>query len=196
MTTSELFRRDPQKGKKEFSAHKGFTLIEVMIAIGVLAIIMSLALPSYRSIMEKRQVTSSAEQLSAFMSAAQMEAVKRNQPVAIVCSTDDGNCQAIVLEDVDEGDEILRTLEFSNLKADVIGIAYNPDDGQVAFDPARGMLAQEDISTNPIEIQLSSAMGEYALNITMLPTGRISMCSDTDRADKTVPGYVVCGGGG
>ena len=195
MTTSELFRRDPQKGKKEFSAHKGFTLIEVMIAIGVLAIIMSLALPSYRSIMEKRQVTSSAEQLSAFMSAAQMEAVKRNQPVAIVCSTDAGNCQAIVLEDVDEGDEILRTLEFSNLKADVIEITYNPADGQVAFDPARGMLAQEDISTTPIEIQLNSAMGEYALNITMLPTGRISMCS-ADRADKTVPGYVVCGEGG
>lgn len=192
MTTSELFRRDPQKGKKEFSTHKGFTLIEVMIAIGVLAIIMSLALPSYRSIMEKRQVTSSAEQLSAFMSVAQMEAVKRNQQVAIACNVDAGNCQAILLADDGGDDEILRTLEFSNLKADVILIAFDPDDDQVAFDPVRGMLAQDDISTSPMEIQLSSAKGEYALNITMLPTGRLSMCSDAIRAAKTVPGYGVC----
>ena len=37
-------RRDPQKGKNGFSTSKGFTVIELMIAVGVLAIITSLAL--------------------------------------------------------------------------------------------------------------------------------------------------------
>ena len=72
-------RRDPQKGKNGFSAVKGFTLIELMIALGIIAIITSLALPSYRTIIEKRQVTSGAEQLAAFLSSAQMESVKRSR---------------------------------------------------------------------------------------------------------------------
>ena len=91
MTTSELFRRDPPKGKKEFSANKGFTVIELMITIGVLAIIASLALPSYRAIIEKRQVTKGAEQLAAFLSQAKSQAVKLNDDVAISYVYDDGD---------------------------------------------------------------------------------------------------------
>ncbi|MBT8046834.1 MAG: prepilin-type N-terminal cleavage/methylation domain-containing protein, partial [Gammaproteobacteria bacterium] len=61
MTSSAQHRKDPQKGKKEFSTTKGFTLIELLIVVAVIAIITSLALPSYRTIIEKRQVTSGAE---------------------------------------------------------------------------------------------------------------------------------------
>ncbi len=88
-------RRDPQKGKKEFSTNKGFTLIELMIGVGVLAIIMSLALPSYRTIIEKRQVTRGAEQLGAFLSAVQMEAVKRSENIAVSYSRTDSDTWCI-----------------------------------------------------------------------------------------------------
>jgi type IV fimbrial biogenesis protein FimT len=85
-------RRDPQKGKKEFSTNKGFTLIELMITVGVLAVLMSLALPSYRTLIEKRQVTSGAQQFAAFISSAKMEAVMRNQNVRLSRKvTDDGS---------------------------------------------------------------------------------------------------------
>jgi prepilin-type N-terminal cleavage/methylation domain-containing protein len=83
MTDQALLRRDPQKGKKEFSTNKGFTIIELMIVVGVLAILMSLALPSYRTLIEKRQVTSGAQQFAAFISSAKMEAVMRNQNVRL-----------------------------------------------------------------------------------------------------------------
>ena len=76
-------RRDPQKGKNGFSTNKGFTVIELMITIGVLAVIASLALPSYRSIIEKRQVTSGAEQFAAFFSTVKSVAVKRNEDIAM-----------------------------------------------------------------------------------------------------------------
>ena len=55
MKTFGKTRRDPQKGKKEFSTHKGFTIIELMVVIAVIAIITSFALPSYRTLIEKRQ---------------------------------------------------------------------------------------------------------------------------------------------
>ena len=193
MPTTAQTRKDPQKGKKEFSKNKGFTLIELMIAVAVIAVITSLALPSYRSLLEKRQVTSGAEQLSAFLSAAQTEAIKRNQEVAITCTVEAGQCQAWILAK-NEGDdnESLRTFEFSNLKAAVIAISYDGTDDQVVFDPVRGMLRQDYVAPSPMEVQLSSAQGEYALNVTVLATGRISMCSDGERASKLVPGYNLC----
>lgn len=76
-------RREPQNGKIGFSTIKGFTVIELMIAVGVLAIVASLALPSYRSIIEKRQVTSSAEQFGAFFGSVKGHAVKRNHDIAM-----------------------------------------------------------------------------------------------------------------
>jgi prepilin-type N-terminal cleavage/methylation domain-containing protein len=84
-------RRDPQKGKNGFSANKGFTLIEVLISLAVLAIIASLALPSYRSIIEKRQVTSGAEQFAAFFSTVKGQAVKRNNDIAMYPQTSGGD---------------------------------------------------------------------------------------------------------
>jgi prepilin-type N-terminal cleavage/methylation domain-containing protein len=83
MTTSGQTRRDSQKGKKDFSRHQGFTIIELMVVIAIVAVITAFALPSYRTLIEKRQVTSGAEQISAFLSAAQMEAIKRNEQIAI-----------------------------------------------------------------------------------------------------------------
>ena len=158
MPSPALKGRDPQQGKKGFSTNKGFTVIELMISIAVLAIITSLALPSYRAIIEKRQVTSGAEQLTAFLSAAQMEAVKRNQPVAIACTKGSGRCEALLLADEDDkADESLRVLEFADLKADVVDVVYGRTGAErVTFDPVRGMLIQADIVTSPIEILLSS----------------------------------------
>jgi len=83
MPNRALSRRDPQNGKNGFSTIKGFTVIELMVAVAVLAIITSLALPSYRTILEKRQVTKGAEQFAAFLSQAKGEAVKLNDDVAL-----------------------------------------------------------------------------------------------------------------
>ena len=90
MPTQATSRRDPRNTGKGISIHHGFTVIELMISLGVLAVITSLALPSYRTIMEKRQVTSGAEQLGAFLSSAQLESVKRNQCVAASFSKHQG----------------------------------------------------------------------------------------------------------
>jgi prepilin-type N-terminal cleavage/methylation domain-containing protein len=76
-------RRDPLNGKNGFSTIKGFTVIELMIGIAVLAILTSLAFPSFRAIQEKRQVTKGAEQIAAFLSQAKGEAVRLNDDVAL-----------------------------------------------------------------------------------------------------------------
>ena len=84
-------RRDPQYGQNGFATSKGFTLIELMITVGVIAIIASLALPSYQSIIEKRQVTSAAEQFGAFFSTVKSHAVKRNHDIAMYPASNSGD---------------------------------------------------------------------------------------------------------
>ena len=194
MPSRVLTRRDPPNGKKEFSNHNGFTVIELMIVVGMLAIVTALALPSYRAIMEKRQVTSGAEQISAYLSSAQLEAVKRNREVGIRCSQLAGGCDTVQLAQTeDDADLVLRTLEFAGLKADIDAVTYGvADDTDVVFDPVRGLLVQEDMVERPIEIQLSSKSDMYSLNVRVTPTGGVLMCSDKARGDRCVPGVPSC----
>src|SRR5210317_1377632 len=62
---------------------RGFTLVEVLMTVVLLGIGMALALPSYRDMVEKRQVTNGAEQLSAFINTAQGIAQGLNRKVNV-----------------------------------------------------------------------------------------------------------------
>jgi type IV fimbrial biogenesis protein FimT len=203
MTTSELIRRDPQKGKKEFSTHKGFTVIELMVVIAVVAIITSLALPSYRTLIEKRQVSSGAQQIAAFLSSAQLEAVKRNEIVAVhyefadtgdwcigvVVGEDDCTCSSDPAANTCEIDGSDRVMIPANLNYEEALVEVEGD-GAFVIDPVRGMMV--DFTDGPVFQFLSTPEETYALNVVMGPTGRVSICSDTDRASTQVPGFDEC----
>jgi len=206
MTISERLRRDPQKGKKEFSAHQGFTVIELMIAVAVLAIITSLALPSYRAIMEKRQVTSGAERLSAFLGSVQLESIKRYENVTvsyergsdswcigIVSGTEACECTDTNIDTAScKIDDAVRIIDQDNVNysGTVDGVS---GDGAFVFDPTRGVIF-DDSSLSDFDAgaswDLLSENGSYALRVRINPIGRVSLCSPD--ADAQVPGYDLC----
>jgi prepilin-type N-terminal cleavage/methylation domain-containing protein len=74
---------DFTKGKRGFSRLTGFTVIEMMTVLAVLAIITSFAIPSYMTLLDKRRVTSGAVQMASFLSSAQMESVKRGEQISV-----------------------------------------------------------------------------------------------------------------
>jgi len=222
MKTFGKTRRDPQKGKKEFSTHKGFTLIELMVVIAVIAIITSFALPSYRTLIEKRSVTSGAQQISAFFSAAKMEAVKRNEMIAIhtdlanACmgffaydpdaATPRTNCDctltdpdagnACAIDDLGDGGMRLHVLNASLLNKPIkvtdITILGRADD-LVIFDPIRGMLVFDGaVAPIPLELKMLSKQDAYGLNVQLTATGRVTICSDMPSGGFNVPGYDDC----
>ena len=208
MPTQAQTRRDPSNTGKGFSTNRGFTVIELMISIAVLAIITSLALPSYRTILEKRQVTSGAEQLGAFLSLAQLESVKRNQFVAVNYANNGGewclgmragdtaavDCDCTVTDvssnqacELDDG--TLKVFTSSALNyPDVLQAAdVGGADDTLVYDPVRGLIQDAETA----KLQLLSDDGSYALDVEVSPTGRVKICSN-NVANKDVPGYKEC----
>jgi prepilin-type N-terminal cleavage/methylation domain-containing protein len=209
MPSRALNGRDPQLGKNGFSTTSGFTsgftLIELMVVIAVVAIITSFALPSYRTIIEKRQVTSGAEQLGAFLSAVQIEAVKRSENITVSYDFTDStdwcvgiasgtaacDCSDTTVDGDCRIDGQLRIFHPENLNypGALSGVA---GDGAFVFDPARGLVYDDSslAGYDSAEMQFLSDDETYALNVQVSATGRVKYCSDS--ADKKVPGYDVC----
>lgn len=198
--------KDPGKIVRRISINhlgKGFTVIELMIALAVVALFTSLALPSYRNLLEKRQVTSGAEQLKAFLSAAQLESVKRNESLAVAYSRSavdswclgvtvgTAACDCTIADPSDSGaclvDGELRV--FSNANLNHPGIMSGMSgDGSIAYDPVRGLLLDH---TDHVSLQLESPdQTSYALNVEVNVTGEVKICSPSDAT--AVPGYSSC----
>ena len=74
-------------GARRFAA--GFTLVELMVTIFVAAILMAIAVPSFKNISASSRLTTTANSLVGALHAARMEAVKRNADVQF-CGTVDG----------------------------------------------------------------------------------------------------------
>lgn len=70
-------------GKSE----SGFTLIELMVVIALVAILGAIAIPSYQSSIANNRVSAEVDRVAMDMSYARSEAVKRGIPVSVCPST-------------------------------------------------------------------------------------------------------------
>ena len=72
----------------------GFTLVELMTAVAVVAILLALALPSFQATMRSNRVTTSSNELLASLSLARTEAIRGLGPAGVCASTDGATCAA------------------------------------------------------------------------------------------------------
>lgn len=70
-------------------SQKGFTLVELMITLAVLAIVLSLAAPSFSSMLRDNRASTLGSELQGALQFARSEAVKRRQSV-IICRSNAG----------------------------------------------------------------------------------------------------------
>lgn len=75
-----------------FSRARGFSLVELMITVLVVAVLTAVAWPNFRDFMHRNTVTSQANQVLAALQYARNEAVSRRYPAAVCASTDGASC--------------------------------------------------------------------------------------------------------
>ncbi len=68
-------------------AVKGFTMIELVVTMAVLAILVALAAPSFTSVINNNRLTGNANELLSTLQSARIEAVRRNARV-VICRND------------------------------------------------------------------------------------------------------------
>lgn len=182
---------------------QGFSLVEIMMSLVLMGIGMALALPSYRDMVEKRQVTNGAEQVASFINVAQGAAMKTNQVVTVSYSrtADDEwcigavsgetacNCAVTDPDDVNFNCQIgSQTYILDNSHAGDRELVHSvTGDGAYAFDPIRGLFVDLDDS---LQMELRSPSDQFRLNVVVNNTGRVILCSNS--ADHAIPGYAVC----
>ncbi|HET7300536.1 MAG TPA: GspH/FimT family pseudopilin [Oleiagrimonas sp.] len=70
---------------------RGFTLVELMVTIFLAAILITIAVPSFKHISVSSHLTTTANSLVGTLNAARMEAIKRNADVQFCGTVDSGN---------------------------------------------------------------------------------------------------------
>ena len=105
----------------------GFTLIELMVTIAVLAILVAIALPNYRAFVLNSRMTAQANNFLASLNLARSEAVKRNAPISVNAKTG-GWANGWVI--VDAGGTVLRdhpALQGASTLAGSATITFQPN---------------------------------------------------------------------
>jgi len=98
----------------------GFTIIELMTTLGVLAVLVALAAPSFSAMLQRWRVREAAEALQSSLYYARSEAIKRGGGVSIKKLSSSAGCTANtpgqwgcgweVVASVSGTDEVLRTI--------------------------------------------------------------------------------------
>lgn len=120
----------------------GFTLIELMVTVAVMAIVLTVAVPAFTNVINNNRLTSQANELLNSLSFARSEAIRRNADVIFCHSQDGASCSAppggnwqgwILFANADPTTILaagrlhnqLRVLSSSNLSNAAFSIRYN-----------------------------------------------------------------------
>jgi|GEM_PF-297494 len=185
----------------------GFTLIELLVVITLISLSITLAVPSWEQISQKRRLTNATEQVASLLSVAQSEAQKRNLPISLAYSRT-GNqdwcvganegataCDCTITDTTSAEfcsvDGLPRKIEASafQLLSLIEATDTQPADGDsfITFDPVRGILEP---AGDRLQFTFESSDGRLQLRLVISPTGLLTICNSGE--DRTVGGYPTC----
>jgi type IV fimbrial biogenesis protein FimT len=173
------------------SRQSGFTLIELMVVVGIMALLLALAVPSFESTINSGRLTGAANELVASIQTARMESVRRNRR-AIVCLSANPNTAAPSCSTTNP------TGWFTFLDANANGVFNPPSSPPLATDD---VLLRTTVLKTPLKVAASTATaGKFifrsdglardntggTLSTSTLLNGTVDVCIPTRRPSENV----------
>ena len=170
----------------------GFSLLELMVTLSIGALIMTMAVPSFRNSINNQRMTSATNELVMSLTLAKSEAIKRVTYVT-VCKSSDGatctgntsdwndgwivfaNATSVNLGSVDAGDELIRVYPalLDSLSVTPLGSV----DGFLSFRPS-GTLGTNAANMTGTLTTCDDRGSSYATAILLEPSGRWQISHD------------------
>ncbi|MGA0613000.1 GspH/FimT family pseudopilin [Caldimonas sp. KR1-144] len=179
---------------------RGFTMIELLIVVAIIAIVLALAAPSFRDFMAKKRVEGVQSELATDLQYARSEAVARNAKVRITFGT---GCYVITAQPDGSSpssacsqttDPTLGT-GATNVKQVQLqsgaGVSFSPVSSLswIEFDPVRGIAS---FSTGAASgaITVTSSVGSWQLRSNVTLVGSMTVCYPI--GSTAISGYTQC----
>jgi type IV fimbrial biogenesis protein FimT len=161
----------------------GFTLIELMVIIAVLGVLVAIALPSFKSTIDRRNLVGAANDIFAGLQYARSEAIKRNQNIEFQfdaaatpwcygisdpgngcdCNASPENCTVDGQQNVVTGDN------FRNVSLSATGFDSQTD---FEFEPRRGSPTREG---NRIDGSFGLTVAGQSRTVVLNALGRVTV---------------------
>lgn len=174
----------------------GFTLIELMVTLAVLAVVIAVAAPSFTLVHNSSRLSAAANELVGSLQIARMDAIRLNGRVSLCPSNDGQNCtnssvwtQWITKADTDRDgtDEVLRV---AAVKAPIQVQASSNAAGKIEFRPD-GLARKADGTLLKVSFGVCMQTDKPADNqrtIAMVSGSRISTKAENKGAKCLAPG--------
>jgi prepilin-type N-terminal cleavage/methylation domain-containing protein len=179
---------------------RGFTLVELMITLIVLAVLVALAMPSMTETLDRRRLIGAAEAIYSQLQFARSEAIKGGRDMVVSYTAGTAWCsgmrEAGTTCDCTEtdpavsdacailGDGSTRVLKVEKASS-FSGISIGTSAASIEFNNVRGT-----VDGGSGTVTLTSAANSRELRVVVSALGRIRMCSPTGTTN--VAGYPAC----
>lgn len=173
-------------------AQRGLTAIELMVTVAIVAIIVSLAAPSFSSFIAKRRIEGVMTELVTDLQYARSEAVQRNANVRLTLGT---GCYVVHLASATTASCTQSSKSIIPAAAELKTVQLATDttvqlsggDGlaYVEFDYIRGSASFNGTDALTGKVAGASTIGSWQLTANVQPVGRVRLCSP----NGSVSGY-------
>jgi type IV fimbrial biogenesis protein FimT len=160
----------------------GLTLIEIVIAVAVLAILIALAVPSYRAWIQNSQIRTAAESILNGLQTARAEAVKRNVRTELeIGAGTDWSIKLMPAGDVIQSRssaEGSANAQLATQPAGATRITFNGMGWIAANDDATPSITRVDVTSTVV-----TGTEARPLRLVITPGGSVKMCDPQVAAD-------------